>query len=334
MKLKKLTSIILTAAMLLLCSCGSAETVSDVEILLETSQTEISETASQATVSQTSPIPETIAASETTQTPAEEITFEDAAENAKLVYEKAKELFAQTLEYDRPYTHFLYVGSLGQNIEKMPTFPEVVNGVYVENALNYLTDVEPGGIYAISLDMDGSVNTVAWSPSFNSTVIGYFPQRIINEDNENTLSDILLRLYSVKSTYLPNSATQSANARAKLVFQNAATYVTLVQIYGASFDKLEYSGSLGEKNDERPRVDEGEALTGDDFTNALRYYMGGPDGGVYTILLDEHYNPIGALWAADEESSVVGAYPKLRLKEENESGNINTADIYKAAGLD
>jgi hypothetical protein len=50
--------------------------------------------------------------------------------------------------------------------------------------------------------------------------------------------------------------------------------------------------------------------------------------------LDEYYNPRAALWAADEETSVVGAYPVARTAEENESENINTADIYAAAGLD
>jgi hypothetical protein len=331
MKYIKLTAIILTA-MLLLCSCGSAETVSAVETLPETAHTEIAENASQAAVSQTAAIPENIATSETTQTPAEEITFEDAVENAEIVFEKAEELFKKTIENNLENTHLLYVGVLGKSVAEMPDRPEVIDGEYVESALNFLTEGEIGGVYVLIADTD-RVRGVLWSSSLNSTLVGTYPDPI-SEDNDMPIIDLLLDIYEVNSESLQELETQGANANAKLVFQNAATYVTLAQIKGATFDQILFSGSLTEKNDEHPTVDEGEALTSEDFTNALRYYMGGKNGGVYFILLDEYYNPLGVLWAQDRQTSVVGAYPVARTNDENESGNINTADINKAAGLD
>jgi hypothetical protein len=322
MKLKKLSAIILAAAMLLLllCSCGISENGDSGRITREAE-----------TLDETKDIDETEKAEENEKL-SEDVTDETAAENAEILYEKAEELFEETRENKISYSHFIFIGVLGKNVPKKPELPDKADGEYVENALNYLTEGEIGGVYAIVIEKTGEITGAIWSPSFNSTVVAIYPYQIA-DGNDMTISDQFLGMYEMEDGFYSDVETQAANANAKLVFQNAATYLTKVQIAGASLDSLLYSGKIGEKTDVFPEVSVGAALTGDDLNNALCYYMGGEDGGVYVILLDEQYNPLGVLWAKDAETSIVGAFPVSRTAEENESGNIGTADIYEAAGL-
>jgi hypothetical protein len=327
MKLKKISAVILSAA-LLLCSCGNAETEESGggRITRNTETTEAVDTET----NDAEELDETAEENEKTAEPAEDVTYETAVENAEIVYTIAEELFELVIENDSDYTHMLFIGSFSKNVSEMPEMPDTVDGEYVENAMNFLANGKFGGYYVFGVD-EGEIITAIWTPSLNSTLVGAYPDEM-GESNDMMLSSVLLYDYEYDSSYIADSKTQSANANAKLVFQNAATYMTKLQIAGASMDSLLIYGSIGKKIDEFPKVETGAELTGDDLTNALRYYMGGDNAGVYVILLDEQLNPRATLWAADEETSIVGAFPVSRTVYENESGNINTADIYEAAG--
>jgi hypothetical protein len=323
MNLKKTAAIILAAA-LLLCSCGSSEAEESGGGRI----TRGSETAE--TVAETKDAEKLDETAETLET-SQNITSETAAENAEVIFKKAGELFEKAKENESSYTHFIYIGVLGKTVAAMPELPDKVNGEYIENALNYLTKGEIGGVYAIVIETSGEISGVIWSPSFNSTVVAIYPYQIA-DGNDMTLSDQLLEMYEMEDSFNSDINTQTANANAKLVFQNAATYLTKAQIAGATMDSLLIFGRIGEKTDEFPQIESGAALTGDDLTNALSYYMGRDNAGVYTILLDEQLNPRAVLWAKDTQTSVVGAFPVARTVAENEGINIYSADIHKAAG--
>jgi hypothetical protein len=330
MKFRQLTAIILSA-LLLLCSCGSATNDGGENRITRESQAE--ETLTDAKAAET--LGETTETLIETTVSKQEDTIENANKNAELVFEKAaihsaklnavgKETVDVYFDLSSMNDEFLEAAKIGSSsFEMMPEFSEDVGGVYI--TLN---------------NEEGYPGAVIWASSLETNIIGIYP-----EEDLFGVNDLFYEVgdeYSLGEAmgyallgFVEDSKTQNANRNAKLVFQNAATYLIKVQIVGAELDSLEYSGSLNEKSDIFPEVNfEKLSLTETDVTNALRYYMGGDGGGVYTILLDEQYNPIGALWAADEESSVVGAYPIARTVYDNQSGNINTADVHTAAAPD
>jgi hypothetical protein len=330
MKLIKLTAVILSA-LLLLCSCGNAAEDGGDNRITRENQTEetLEETKTEETLGETE---ET--SIETTANKQED-TIENANKNAELVFERvairSAKLFAMGEEtalsyFDLTSLNEELIKSAGGDRESFLMLPELTEGF--------------GGVYITVNTEDGVPITVVWASSLDSKIIGVYPEEdpfgtrelFGIENGEYSFGEALkTNLFE----YAEDNATDSANANAKLVFQNTATYMTKVQIAGASMDSLLISGSLsGERTESFPDIRIGEDLTGEDLTYALRYYMGGENAGVYVVLLDELYNPVGTLWAADEETSVVGAYPIARRVEQNESGNINTADVYAAAFLD
>jgi prepilin-type N-terminal cleavage/methylation domain-containing protein len=142
--------------------------------------------------------------------------------------------------------------------------------------------------------------------------------------------------------YISDSRTQSANANAKLVFQNTATYMTKVQIAGAT---VTLSGSGGvsiaqttktpldltEKVSQFPEV--GTTVSSTDLQGALRYYQGGPTGGFALVSIDAQYNPVAAAWSQNVTSPIVGTFPIARTVKQNESGNLAAINMSVAAGL-
>jgi hypothetical protein len=131
--------------------------------------------------------------------------------------------------------------------------------------------------------------------------------------------------------YVKDAQLSTANQNAKMLFAGAETFTTRAQIAGEMFDSYQYSGTLDEITEKPSNPEKDMVLTGDDLENGMEYYSDEPYDGVYKILLDEDYKPIAVLWAADEETSLVGAYPTMLWSlAENTSGNINTADINAA----
>jgi prepilin-type N-terminal cleavage/methylation domain-containing protein len=142
--------------------------------------------------------------------------------------------------------------------------------------------------------------------------------------------------------YITDSRTQSANANAKLVFQNSATYLTKVQIAGATVNigaNNETTSALdlitATKPTSFPDVTSGDTVGADELEYALLYYMGGPTGGAAALSLDSQYNPTGAVWAQTDQSTVVGTYPIARTvtqnQEEAKTISANIGDLLTAA---
>jgi hypothetical protein len=111
------------------------------------------------------------------------------------------------------------------------------------------------------------------------------------------------------------------------VFQNAATYLTKAQIAGATVS-IGTSGQnssavlnlvVQTKPTSFPDITIGSNVTAGALENALRYYMGGPTGGVALLAIDSQYNPVAAVWAQTEASTVVGAYPIARTVSQNQT---------------
>jgi hypothetical protein len=363
MKMKKIAAAVLAA--LILCSCGNAEmTSSD-----ETQTTQQTETGSETVqlipteeIETETKLPETVAETETatetetetavtlaetsiTTVAAEDVTYEIALENAEYVFEKAAAYAAkESLSGVNPVHIYYYFGT-----EESYGIEFAEENEYGSKIVSELVE-DIGGIYIVMNDDDGFPYDAVWAPSMESNVMAFYPEI---EDVEQYLgqSTVYENLSIMNDGYMAASETNAANAQAKLVFQNAATYMTKVQIAGVKLElddvmviNSEYYASyadgcylsvvldLSEKSTKFPEVP--TTVNGKDVQAALRYYMGGPNGGVAIILVDRQYNPIAALWAKDESSTVVGAFPVKRTVEQNNSEDINitAVDILTAAG--
>jgi prepilin-type N-terminal cleavage/methylation domain-containing protein len=128
--------------------------------------------------------------------------------------------------------------------------------------------------------------------------------------------------------YITDSRTQTANANAKLVFQNAATYLTKAQIAGADVDigtgtSITYSANVFNlqvdvKPASFPDIGIGTSVDASAVEYALQYYMGGPTGGVAGLAIDSQFNPVATVWAQTGATTVVGAYPIARTVSQNQ----------------
>jgi type IV pilus assembly protein PilA len=125
--------------------------------------------------------------------------------------------------------------------------------------------------------------------------------------------------------YITDSRTQSANANAKLVYQNAATWLTKVQIAGVTY-------AVGAGNGEQstgawtpiPKKTDDFPVAGTSSTAAaLAYYMGGnTDGaaGCYGLTIDAAYNPVAAVWTQDANNALIcGGFPTARTVTDNKT---------------
>jgi hypothetical protein len=343
MKLKILMAIILTAA-LLLCSCGNAETdengggITVGSTTAETTavtlaETKIAETLTEATTDAETLVETEETSKETTATLPEDPT-QTANKNAELIFEKIAIHSAKiNSAREDPVNAYFDLSSMNDEIIEAA----VIYNKPVEIKTEFIEDI--GGSYITINSDEGVPLIVIWASSLESNLIGVYPKDDslgVNNVFKEAGGDYSLgeAVRNILLGYIADSMTKSANTKAKQVYQNAATWLLTIQIDGSKYDSLEYSGSLNTKT-EAFMGGYGDTLPLSEavVTFYLSYYMGGEDGGYYTILLDEHYNIIGALWAADEETSVVGAFPVARTIDENQSGNITTADIYEAAGV-
>lgn len=125
---------------------------------------------------------------------------------------------------------------------------------------------------------------------------------------------------SALGDYIRKSKQATANANAKLVYTNAATYATKCEINGVDIAFSSAGGSIGDFSDEEePTYDGTEA----DFRKALAYYMGSEDAGYFYIEFKDNI-PKKTMWSADpafgeaaekggpvdlDESFVIGCYP-------------------------
>jgi hypothetical protein len=134
---------------------------------------------------------------------------------------------------------------------------------------------------------------------------------VINESSETTS----LNLSELSPAYYIN-LFEDANADAKLVFQNAATYMVKCQIVGLPLFAAPVKGVIDEKSDVFPELSFDAYKTREEFSvllnDALEYYMGDIKTGAYVLMFDEQGNPTAAYFAEDFESEIVGAFPEAR----------------------
>jgi hypothetical protein len=297
MKLKNLIAAILPLVLIMLCSCETTEIVDINGNPLSSEETK-------------------------------------AYTNAELIYEKTEEFLEGISSDNIRFTQFCFVGELGKDVSTLPKIEDDLSGVDYDNVINYYVGGEADGFYAIRLDLYGGIDFALWSSSLDSELIGKYPMEAhLSEKNLKEISQ-----YALESgeEVINEAKLQEADANAKLLFQNIATYAERAKEAGATFDSYSYSGSLSEKLDNSPDINSGETLNSGNVQSALGYYMGGDDwlsdGGCYTVLLDEQYNPIAALWAKNETSTFVGAFPAQFVSRGfHENGDtIKTADVTKA----
>jgi type IV pilus assembly protein PilA len=141
--------------------------------------------------------------------------------------------------------------------------------------------------------------------------------------------------------YITDSRTQSANANAKLVYQNAATWLTKVQIAGASITIAGGGGgastawqTIGAKSETFPDVKPGTTtpLTTTNLNSALAYYMGGSTSGAYALSIDAQYNPTAAIWTQNANAAtIVGGFPIARTVADNKDNKATVAQMLTAA---
>jgi type IV pilus assembly protein PilA len=119
--------------------------------------------------------------------------------------------------------------------------------------------------------------------------------------------------------YITDSRTQTANANAKLVFQNTATYMTKVQIAGATGLSATDTAvlPLNVKGASLAAITPGAAVGDTELTAALQYYQGATNGGFCMVRFDAAQNPTAAGWAVTAASTVVGGYPVARTVQDN-----------------
>jgi prepilin-type N-terminal cleavage/methylation domain-containing protein len=135
--------------------------------------------------------------------------------------------------------------------------------------------------------------------------------------------------------YISDSRTSTANANAKLVFQNTATWMTKVQIAGATglsnTDTAVLSLITGNGVTKPTQLTAIGTSVGDgDLTNALLYYQGATNGGVCMVRFDIAQNPIAAVWAQTATATVTGGYPNPVTTQTGTA--LATADLTAAVG--
>jgi hypothetical protein len=351
MKTKKIAAAVL-AALLFLSACENAETASadETQTTRQTETVSIIETVSETTRTETiETLAETTETPQTTDQTADEVSPQTADKNAEIIFDRAAASAAKVRAADEePIAAYFDLDSLNEDVTQI--FEKSVDNFVLDTDIN--EDI--GGVYLAAMNDNGALLFSLWASSLESTVVGSYPEGLATGllDPGESIGGFMEASFI---GYVVDSATQTANAQAKLVFQYAATYMTKVQIFGAAVElendlSFTYEGyyssggkeknlsgilDLSENAERLPELrDIYDTIDDEDVQAALRYYMGGPNGGVAIILLDSFYNPVAVLWAKDENSPIVGAFPVNRTDEQNVSGNITTADIRAAGGLD
>jgi type IV pilus assembly protein PilA len=116
--------------------------------------------------------------------------------------------------------------------------------------------------------------------------------------------------------YISDSRLQTANANSKLVFTNVATYMTKIQIAGATTASTDYlSLDLTAKETSLDAITSATTVDNAALQKALRYYQGATNGGFASVRLDAGQNPIAAAWATSTTTTVVGGYPVAATAE-------------------
>ena len=114
--------------------------------------------------------------------------------------------------------------------------------------------------------------------------------------------------------YVGDSKLSTANANAKLVYTNTATYATKCEVAGYPMNAactIATATSLQEANVTGQVAAPTVQPTGTDLTNALKQLMGSSTtaAGVFKVDVNASGTPTFAAWAKTADDQYVGAYP-------------------------
>jgi type IV pilus assembly protein PilA len=135
--------------------------------------------------------------------------------------------------------------------------------------------------------------------------------------------------------YIQESRNATANANAKLVYNNGSIIATELAVGGnvmtvdGAAGGVVYSGIILEKPDAPVDVTTFGDLSQDEFDKCLAAMMGGNNDGAagwYKIEFDANGNTYNAWWAKNQNDTFVGSWPNPRTIEEN-SGNETIDDM-------
>jgi type IV pilus assembly protein PilA len=135
--------------------------------------------------------------------------------------------------------------------------------------------------------------------------------------------------------YIQESRTATANANAKLVYNNGTIIATALAVGGhvmtvdGATGNIIYSGIIPKKPDAPVDVKSFDDLSEEEFEKCLADMMGGnADGAVgwYKIEFDSNGNTHNAWWAKSENDTFVGSWPNPRTIEDN-SGSDTIDDV-------
>jgi hypothetical protein len=326
MKLKKQLGAVILCGLVLLCSCGNIETTSDDGSRLTREAEQSMQIYTETTLEKETPfdINSVIPSVFVEKTP---------DEKAQLVREKALKLVEDISKNGTWCNYNYYIGKLDGGVDEIPDFGDTVSADEFEKALNFYVNGEIDGYYAISFRPMGYPTLAMWSDSMNSADKGSYPPE--NESiywSDKTFSEMSKSITEITYLQYSHDKLLSLSYPARNLFANAQRYTENVKNAGATIDSLAFYGSFNEKVNDYTSIENGETLTSNDVINAMSYYWGDEEGGYFALLLDEQYNPIAVLWAEDETTNFIGAFPNQSASREFlENGDtIKTADITKA----
>ncbi|MDR0991819.1 MAG: hypothetical protein LBL87_02825 [Ruminococcus sp.] len=294
MKIKKILAVILCAVVLVCTTgCGAAET-ENVSGDLGNDLTRAANIENETTTKAET----TAAVNEVTTEKKAKITIiVDPDEKAKLVFQNAATYATKVQIEGNKFTSTVMKGNLDDYVTELPQMPREISENDLQTAIQYYLGTTIGGYYVIKFDSRGNPTAAYWAQTMESSYIGAYPN---NEYLDITLQEIYDETATVKEF--------DSEKRAKLTYQNAATYATKVQIQGVHFTSNVMTGDLTEQTSQLP----GPKATGVDeetLQSVMQYYMGVENGGYYVIQFDGRDNPIFAYWSTSMDSTEVGAYP-------------------------
>ena len=120
--------------------------------------------------------------------------------------------------------------------------------------------------------------------------------------------------------YVGASKLASANANAKLVFNNAAVFCTSSDIYNYSLPAGSYPFiNLAEGEFNQPYEIDG---TAEGLTAALQSLMGGKDKSGYATVIVDDVSVVRSAWGSTVTDKFIGGYPVEAYSRTDEHGGV------------
>ncbi|MDR0944280.1 MAG: type II secretion system GspH family protein [Ruminococcus sp.] len=126
--------------------------------------------------------------------------------------------------------------------------------------------------------------------------------------------------------YINDARQTNANSAARLVYTSANGYITKVKIAGIAAPTNQSMGfSILDNATIQDNFDGDTQFSDSKFNNTMSVYLGDlAKGSRYQVYFNGTGNVAATLWAASENSNIVGSYPEPRSSSEIGNGSIRT----------